>query len=111
MSNKKDKKIPRPPVVVVMGHIDHGKSKLLDYIRKSNVVEKEAGGITQHIGAYEAEVKCETDHKHKTRRITFLDTPGHEAFSKMRTRGAKIADTAILVIAAYEGRKPQTREA
>ncbi|MEK7575628.1 MAG: translation initiation factor IF-2 [Patescibacteria group bacterium] len=127
MTSEKDKKIPRPPVVVVMGHIDHGKSKLLDYIRKNNVVEKaasseprskfidveerEAGGITQHIGAYEAEVKCDTDHPHKTRKITFLDTPGHEAFSKMRTRGAKIADVAILVIAADEGIKPQTMEA
>jgi translation initiation factor IF-2 len=111
MTNEKNEKKPRPPIVVVMGHIDHGKSKLLDYIRKSNIVEKEAGGITQHIGAYEAEVKCETDHKHKTRIITFLDTPGHEAFSKMRTRGAKIADVAILVIAADEGVKPQTMEA
>ncbi|MBI4692249.1 MAG: translation initiation factor IF-2 [Candidatus Terrybacteria bacterium] len=103
--------VPRPPVVAVMGHIDHGKSKLLDYIRKSNVVEKEAGGITQHIGAYEAEVKCDISHKHGTRKITFLDTPGHEAFSQMRIRGAKIADVAILVIAADEGVKPQTMEA
>lgn len=111
MTNEKNEKKPRPPVVVVMGHIDHGKSKLLDYIRKTNIVEGEAGGITQHIGAYEAEVKCDTNHPHKTRKITFLDTPGHEAFSKMRTRGAKIADVAILVIAADEGIKPQTMEA
>lgn len=104
-------KIPRPPIVVVMGHIDHGKSKLLDYIRNANIVEKEAGGITQHIGAYEAEVKCDASHEHKTRKITFLDTPGHEAFSQMRLRGTKVADVAILVIAADEGVKPQTLEA
>ncbi len=96
-------KYERPPIVVVMGHIDHGKSKLLDYIRNTNVVEKEAGGITQHIGAYEVRVK--------ERRITFLDTPGHEAFSQMRLRGAKVADVAILVIASDEGIKPQTLEA
>lgn len=102
---------PRPPIVVVMGHIDHGKSKLLDYIRKSSIVEGEAGGITQHIGAYEAEVKCSLDHKHGVRKITFLDTPGHEAFSQMRQRGARIADIAILVVAADEGPKPQTIEA
>ncbi len=104
--------IARPPVVVVMGHIDHGKSQLLDYIRKSNVVEKEAGGITQHIGAYESEVKCQSkEHGHQSKKITFLDTPGHEAFSKMRARGAKIADVAILIIAADDGVKPQTMEA
>ncbi len=95
--------VSRPPIVVVMGHIDHGKSKLLDYIRNTNVVGKEAGGITQHIGAYEVKVK--------ERRITFLDTPGHEAFSQMRLRGAKVADVAILVIASDEGIKPQTLEA
>lgn len=111
MKNKNQNFIPRPPIVVVMGHIDHGKSKLLDYIRNANVVEKEAGGITQHIGAYEAEVKCDASHEHKTRKITFLDTPGHEAFSQMRLRGAKVADVAILVIAADEGVKPQTLEA
>ncbi|MEW5908109.1 MAG: translation initiation factor IF-2 [Patescibacteria group bacterium] len=95
--------IPRPSIVVVMGHIDHGKSKLLDYIRKTNVVEKEKGGITQHIGAYEVELKG--------KRVTFLDTPGHEAFSQMRLRGTKAADVAILVIASDEGIKPQTIEA
>ncbi|MBU2219207.1 translation initiation factor IF-2 [Patescibacteria group bacterium] len=111
MKNKNQNSIPRPPIVVVMGHIDHGKSKLLDYIRNANIVEKEAGGITQHIGAYEAEVKCDVSHEHKTRKITFLDTPGHEAFSQMRLRGTKVADVAILVIAADEGVKPQTLEA
>lgn len=109
--DKQKSTIQRPPVVVVMGHIDHGKSKLLDYIRKANVVEKEAGGITQHIGAYETEVKCESEHNHKTRKITFLDTPGHEAFSQMRVRGARIADVAVLVVAAEDGPKPQTVEA
>ena len=103
MNQEKQNLIQRPPVVVVMGHIDHGKSKLLDYIRKANIVEKEAGGITQHVGAYEVETK--------NRRITFLDTPGHEAFSKIRSRGAKAADIAILVVAAEEGIKPQTMEA
>lgn len=94
---------PRPPIVVVMGHIDHGKTKLLDTIRKTNVVEKESGGITQHIGAYEI--------THNGKKITFIDTPGHEAFDKMRSRGAAVADIAILVIAADEGIKPQTLEA
>lgn len=98
----------RPPVVVVMGHIDHGKSTLLDYIRKTNVVDIEAGGITQHISAYEVVHK---DEHGKDKRITFLDTPGHEAFSKMRERGAHIADIAILVVSAEDGVKPQTIEA
>ncbi|MBI5401106.1 MAG: translation initiation factor IF-2 [Candidatus Yonathbacteria bacterium] len=104
---------PRPPIVVIMGHIDHGKSSLLDYIRKSNVVEGEAGGITQHLSAYE--VLHHLDQKRKDllapNRITFLDTPGHEAFSKMRARGAGVADIAILVVSAEDGVKEQTKEA
>lgn len=98
----------RPPVVVVMGHVDHGKSTLLDYIRKSNIVDSEAGGITQHISAYEVVSK---DDKGEPRLITFLDTPGHEAFSKMRTRGAQAADIAILVVSAEDSVKAQTLEA
>jgi translation initiation factor IF-2 len=98
----------RPPVVVVMGHVDHGKSTLLDYIRKSNIVGGEAGGITQHISAYEVTKK---DENGANRLITFLDTPGHEAFSKMRTRGAQAADIAILVVSAEDGVKAQTMEA
>ncbi len=93
----------RPPVIAVMGHIDHGKSSLLDYIRKENVVSGEAGGITQHVAAYIAE--------HAGRPITFLDTPGHEAFKALRTRGAAAADIAILVVAADEGVMPQTMDA
>ena len=100
----------RPPVVVVMGHIDHGKTKLLDTIRKTNVVAKESGGITQHIGAYEI-VHLPSTGSGQAKKITFIDTPGHEAFDKMRSRGAAVADVAILVIAADEGIKPQTIEA
>ena len=107
-NNEQENNSARPPVVVVMGHIDHGKSKLLDYIRKTNVVEHEAGSITQHISAYEVIHK---DEQGKDRKITFLDTPGHEAFSKMRERGAKIADIAILVVSAEDGVKTQTIEA
>lgn len=109
MDTKLEKKIvARPPVVVVMGHIDHGKSTLLDYIRKTNITESEAGGITQRISAYEVIHKNE---KGEDEKITFLDTPGHEAFSKMRERGAEIADIAILIVAADDGVKTQTLEA
>lgn len=108
MTTTNKNSIQRPPVVVVMGHIDHGKSTLLDYIRKSNVVAGEAGGITQHISAYEVTHK---DEHGKDQRITFLDTPGHEAFSKMRERGALVADIAILVVSAEDSVKTQTIEA
>jgi translation initiation factor IF-2 len=99
---------PRSPIVVIMGHIDHGKSTLLDYIRKSNVVAGEAGGITQHLSAYCVEHETKDGVK---KRITFLDTPGHEAFQKMRLRGADVADIAILIVSAEDGVKPQTLEA
>ncbi len=100
--------VARPPIVVIMGHIDHGKSTLLDYIRKSNVVATEAGGITQHLSAYVVEHTTKENGKKK---ITFLDTPGHEAFQKMRFRGADVADIAILIVSAEDGVMPQTLEA
>ncbi|RLC40364.1 MAG: translation initiation factor IF-2 [Candidatus Nealsonbacteria bacterium] len=103
MEGEEKNLIAKPPVVVVLGHVDHGKTTILDYIRKTNVAEKESGGITQHIGAYEIE--------HKGKKITFIDTPGHEAFSTMRSRGAKVADIAILVVDATDGVKAQTKEA
>ncbi|MEO5366313.1 MAG: translation initiation factor IF-2 [Magnetococcus sp. WYHC-3] len=105
---KSDNKIERPPIVVVMGHIDHGKSTLLDYIRKTNIVADEAGGITQHISAYELVHKTPEG---KEKKITFLDTPGHEAFGRLRERGASVADIAILVVSAEDGMMPQTKEA
>lgn len=102
MKGKKEENWVRPPVVVIMGHVDSGKTSILDYIRKAKVVEGEAGGITQHIGAYQTE--------YNGKKITFIDTPGHEAFSAMRMRGSKIADVAVLVIDAVSGIQNQTKE-
>ncbi len=93
----------KTPVVVILGHVDAGKSSILDFIHKTDIVSRESGGITQHVGVYEAEIKGNT--------VTFVDTPGHAAFSGIRSRGAKLADMAVLVVAVDQGIQPQTKEA
>jgi len=109
MTAKNEKiKVERPPIITIMGHVDHGKSTLLDYIRKTSIVESEAGGITQCLSAYEVTHKTKNGDE---KRITFIDTPGHAAFSQMRSRGANVADIAILVVSAEDGVKQQTKEA
>ena len=97
----------RPPIITILGHVDHGKTTLLDHIRKSNITEREHGGITQKIGAYEIDTKIKG---YKTSKITFIDTPGHEAFSRLRARGANVADIALLLVDGKDSLMPQTIE-
>ncbi len=106
LETNKDDLEARPPIIAVMGHVDHGKTTLLDKIRQTQTAQKEAGGITQKIGAYEVDI----DYRDEKRKLVFLDTPGHEAFSSMRSRGVQVTDIALLVVAADDGVKPQTIE-